>query len=381
MLEENHYYAFGLSMAGISSKALKTNYAENKLRYNEGTELQNKEFSDGSGLEMYETYFRQLDPQIGRFNQIDPLGEKYFSISSYAYANNNPANFNDPLGLLSEGVVDALSDLLRSPNGGSWSRGDEEVSFYSSQDEAFGAGATQMSDNGWWGGGGGGGGGGWARSFDAALANFNGGLITPGMVQGYFEQTWTGTGRYNISAVYSGGVHMGMGFNVSWNFDSNSTSVQTGDIARSDGNMLPNVGLGSRFISTDDIRALLSGQNPSNIKNDGTALGAIFDFNDRVLDRAFTATETMNRITNQLYPSVKQTLPGLIEDGSTIVTYVGVAGKGYETYEDVRAHNWANAGADFIEGAGTVFLAVTCPEALLLWGIACYINDHYIRNK
>jgi len=35
-------------MAGISDKALKPNYTENKYRYNGGTELQNKEFIDGS---------------------------------------------------------------------------------------------------------------------------------------------------------------------------------------------------------------------------------------------------------------------------------------------------------------------------------------------
>jgi RHS repeat-associated protein len=86
-------------MAGISDKALKTQYVDNRYRYNDGTELANKEFSDGSGLELYETDARSYDPQLGRFWQIDPLGDINESYSPYSFANDNPILLNDPLGL------------------------------------------------------------------------------------------------------------------------------------------------------------------------------------------------------------------------------------------------------------------------------------------
>jgi RHS repeat-associated protein len=92
LIEETHYYPFGLTMAGISIKA--AGKLENKFKFNDGTEL-NSDFD----INLYETPFRGYDPQIGRFHQIDQLSDFYHDESPYVFAFNNPVNFNDPLGL------------------------------------------------------------------------------------------------------------------------------------------------------------------------------------------------------------------------------------------------------------------------------------------
>jgi len=97
ILEETHYYPFGLTMAGISSKA--AGGIQNRLKFNGGNELQNAEFSDGSGMELYDAVNRMYDPQLGRFWQVDEFAEGNFEWTPYNYGINNPIRFNDPFGL------------------------------------------------------------------------------------------------------------------------------------------------------------------------------------------------------------------------------------------------------------------------------------------
>ncbi len=81
-------------MSGISDRAIKTQYAQNKYRYN-GKDLQNQEFNDGSGLEQYDYGARYFDQQLGRFFTIDQFSEKYYGVSPFQYAANNPINGMD----------------------------------------------------------------------------------------------------------------------------------------------------------------------------------------------------------------------------------------------------------------------------------------------
>ena len=84
-VETNHYYPFG---------GLFDSDYEQPYKYN-GKELDTKK-----GLNWYDYGARHYDAMLGRWLVVDPLAEKYYAWSSYAYCNNNPIGAIDSEGKL-----------------------------------------------------------------------------------------------------------------------------------------------------------------------------------------------------------------------------------------------------------------------------------------
>lgn len=102
ILEENNYYPFGLKH---------NNYNWDKEFYDAVTtgiliikkatslpykyKLNGKEYQEDLGLNVYAFGWRDYDPAIGRFTKIDRFAEKYYKLTPYSYAGNNPVLIND----------------------------------------------------------------------------------------------------------------------------------------------------------------------------------------------------------------------------------------------------------------------------------------------
>ena len=79
-------------MAGISSKAA-------DITPNKEKTFQGQRFDDELGLNWIQFKWRNHDPQIGRFIEIDPLAEDYVYNSTYAFSENKVTNHVELEGL------------------------------------------------------------------------------------------------------------------------------------------------------------------------------------------------------------------------------------------------------------------------------------------
>ena len=87
VVQRMDYYPFGAQLCGGTYDS---NFQSHK--YN------GKEFDKMHGLNTYDYGARQYNPILGRWDRMDPLCEKYYSVSPYAYCGNNPVRYIDPDG-------------------------------------------------------------------------------------------------------------------------------------------------------------------------------------------------------------------------------------------------------------------------------------------
>ncbi|WP_091901838.1 RHS repeat-associated core domain-containing protein [Prevotella sp. lc2012] len=91
MKQRVNYYPFGGQLVD-TLKAMIWNRDFQQYKYN------GKEFDNMYGLNTYDYGARQHYPILARWDRIDPLCEKYYGVSPYAYCANNPVNAIDPDG-------------------------------------------------------------------------------------------------------------------------------------------------------------------------------------------------------------------------------------------------------------------------------------------
>lgn len=111
LLEENHYYPFGLPMAGMGSPA------NNNTKPNRHSYQGNENIKD-LGLNLMDFHARQYDAQTGRFASVDPLATGYGQdmLSPYSAMGNAPEMSTDPDGTFVRNDNPVLADINQEGN-------------------------------------------------------------------------------------------------------------------------------------------------------------------------------------------------------------------------------------------------------------------------
>jgi RHS repeat-associated protein len=127
ILEENHYYPFGLQHQSYSAVQQMIKHTgggitlvpvtgPDDLTYN--YRYNGKEQQTELGLNMYDFGARNYDAAIGRWMNVDPLAEKFMDVSPYNYAMNNPLFFTDPDGRSAAPIYDTEGEFLGTDDEG-----------------------------------------------------------------------------------------------------------------------------------------------------------------------------------------------------------------------------------------------------------------------
>ena len=118
ILEENHYYPFGLKHNNYNTDKVQFKKSEfgtsavlqfaqrnnNQYKYN------GKEYQDELNLNWYDYQARNYDPAIGRWMNVDPMAEMSRRWSPYNYCMDNPIFFIDPDGMQVTDIIGATKD-------------------------------------------------------------------------------------------------------------------------------------------------------------------------------------------------------------------------------------------------------------------------------
>lgn len=100
-----NYYPFGMGMP------LRQHQGEGYRYGYQGSEKDNEIKGNGNS---YTTYFRQLDPRVGRWLSVDPKSSAAPWESPYASMGNNPVFYNDVLGDIVKGVNATSAQRMES---------------------------------------------------------------------------------------------------------------------------------------------------------------------------------------------------------------------------------------------------------------------------